>query len=131
MPKQALINAFYNMSANFWFATAKVVNYFELCKKSYFFVVFKAVYVDYVGQVLIKFQSSASDVLGIVHLLCVRYKRKANNIAQFAKEANEKKSPFMHKKHEWRLVVQTSSKSEGEVFVKLGDETNGCTRAEQ
>ena len=29
------------MSANFWFATAKVVNYFELCKKSYFFVVFK------------------------------------------------------------------------------------------
>ena len=53
------------------FATAKVVNYFELCKKSDFFVVFKAVYVDYVGQVLIKFQSTASEVKGIVRLLCV------------------------------------------------------------
>ena len=59
------------MSANFWFATAKVVNYFEVCKKSYFFVVFKAVYVDYVGQVLIKFQAIASEVKGIVRLLCV------------------------------------------------------------
>ena len=42
-----------------------------MCKKSYFFVVFKAVYVDYVGQVLIKFQSTASEVLGIMRLLCV------------------------------------------------------------
>ena len=68
---------------------AKVRKKMYMCKKSYFFVVFKAVYVDYVGQVLIKFQSSASDVLGIVHLLCVycpsivrilcvRYKRNAN-----------------------------------------------------
>ena len=32
-PKQALINAFYNMSANFWFATAKLLHFFELRKK--------------------------------------------------------------------------------------------------
>ena len=59
------------MSANFWFATAKVRKKMYMCKKSYFFVVFKAVYVDYVGQVLIKFQSTASEVLGIMRLLCV------------------------------------------------------------
>ena len=64
-PKQALINAFYNMSANFWFATAKVRKKMYMCKKSCFFVVFK------VSSSLIKFQSTASDVLGIVHLLCV------------------------------------------------------------
>ena len=34
VPKQALINAFYNMSANFWFATAKLLHFFELCKSS-------------------------------------------------------------------------------------------------
>ena len=59
------------MSANFWFATAKVQKKMYMCKKSYFFVVFKAVYVDYVGKGLIKFQSTASEVKGIVRLLCV------------------------------------------------------------
>jgi hypothetical protein len=90
LPKQTLINAFIICPQTFWFATAKVQKKMYMCKKSYFFVVFKAVHVDYVGQGLIKFLSTASDVLGRVHLLCVRYKRKANNIAQFAKEANEK-----------------------------------------
>ena len=33
-PKQALINAFYNMSANFWFATAKLLHFFELRKNN-------------------------------------------------------------------------------------------------
>ena len=33
-PKQALINAFYNMSANFWFATAKLLHFFELRKSN-------------------------------------------------------------------------------------------------
>ena len=50
-------------------STAKVVNYFELSKKScFFFVVFKAVYGD---QCLIKVRSTASEVKGIVRLLCV------------------------------------------------------------
>lgn len=32
LPKQALINAFYTMSANFWFATAKLQQFFHICK---------------------------------------------------------------------------------------------------
>ena len=53
------------MSANFWFATAKVRKKMYMCKKSCFFVVFK------VSSSLIKFQSTASEVKGIVRLLCV------------------------------------------------------------
>ena len=97
------------MSANFWFATAKVVNYFELCKKSYFFVVFKAVYVDYVGEDLIKFQSTAvrcSELCTycacIVRLLCVnsacivrKIQEKCKHILLDLLKNQIKKSPFM------------------------------------
>ena len=47
-PKQALINAFYNMSANFWFATAKLLQFFELRKnntnKNYHFQKYRSLY---------------------------------------------------------------------------------------
>ena len=60
------------MSANFWFATAKVRKKMYMCKKSYFFVVFNVgLCMVHVGSSLIKFQSTASEVLGIMRLLCV------------------------------------------------------------
>ena len=49
-------------------ATAKVQKKMYMCKKSYFFVVFKVGYGD---QCLIKVRSTASEVKGIVRLLCV------------------------------------------------------------
>ena len=43
-----------------------------MCKKSYFFVVFNVgLCMVHVGSGLIKFQSTASEVLGIMRLLCV------------------------------------------------------------
>ena len=74
-------------------------------EKLLFFVVFK------VGSGLIKFQSTASDVLGIVHLLCVNsayivrkiQEKGKTHSARFAKEANKKNRHSCIKKHEWRL----------------------------